>query len=55
MTTSLQWIGAIEDACAEADPACCNRLITKLHYQLSEALAHALGRDGSPNFHSWAA
>jgi hypothetical protein len=54
MTTSERWIGAIEDACSEPDPACSNRLITKLHYLLSEALADALGRDGGPNFHSWA-
>jgi hypothetical protein len=54
MTTSERWIGAIQDACAEPDPAASNRLITKLHYQLSEALANALGREGGPNFHSWA-
>jgi len=54
MTTSEQWIGAIEDACAEPDRARSNRLITRLHYLLSEALAGKLGRDGGPNFHSWA-
>jgi len=54
MTTSERWIGAIEDACAEPDPAFSNRLITRQHYLLSEALANALGRDGGPNFHSWA-
>src|SRR5580704_8517356 len=48
------WMGAIDDACAEPDPARSNRLITKLHYQLSETLADRLGREGGPNFHSWA-
>jgi hypothetical protein len=54
MTTSAQWLKAIEDACAEPEPAHSNRLITKLHYLLSEALADCIGRDGGPNFHSWA-
>jgi hypothetical protein len=54
MTTSERWIRSIDEACAEPDLAHSNRLITALHYRLSEALAHALGRDGGPNFHSWA-
>ena len=54
MNSSERWIGAIEDACAEPDPARSNRLITRLHYLLSEALADGLGREGGPNFHSWA-
>jgi hypothetical protein len=54
MTTSERWISAIESACAEPDHARCNQRITKLHYLLSEALADRLGRDGGPNFHSWA-
>jgi len=54
MTTSETWITAIGDTCAEKDPARSNRLITELHYSLSEALAKALGREGGPNFHSWA-
>jgi hypothetical protein len=54
MKTSERWIGAIEDACAEPDPARCNRLITRLHHLLSEALADGLGRESGPNFHSWA-
>ncbi|MEP7367315.1 MAG: hypothetical protein ABI972_28990 [Acidobacteriota bacterium] len=54
MTTSERWTVVIEDACAEPDPAHSNRLITRLHYLLSEALADALGREGGPNFHSWA-
>jgi hypothetical protein len=54
MTTSQRWIGAIEEACAEPDLARSNQLITRLHYLLSEALADALGREGGPNFHSWA-
>jgi hypothetical protein len=54
MTTSERWIGVIEEACAEPDPARSNRLITRLHYLLSEALANGLGRDGGPNFHTWA-
>jgi hypothetical protein len=54
MTTSEQWIAEIKEACAEADPASSNRSITILHYRLSEALAEALGREGGPNFHSWA-
>jgi hypothetical protein len=54
MITSERWVGAIEDACAEPDPARSNRLITRLHYLLSEALAEELGREGGPNFHSWA-
>src|SRR5580704_11369632 len=48
------WMGAIDDACAEPDPARSNRLITRLHYLLSEALADELGRESGPNFHSWA-
>jgi hypothetical protein len=54
MTTSERWIGKIEDACAEPDPALSNRRITELHYELSEALADRLGREAGPNFHSWA-
>ncbi len=54
MTPSERWIAAIDDACAEPDPARSNRLITRLHYLLSEGLADALGRRGGPNFHSWA-
>ena len=54
MTTSERWIGAIDNACSEPEPALSNHLITKLHYLLSEALADRLGRDGGPNFHSWA-
>jgi hypothetical protein len=54
MTTSERWIRAIEDACAEPDLARSNKLITRLHYLLSESLADALGREGGPNFHSWA-
>jgi hypothetical protein len=54
MTTSECWIQAIEDACREPDAAKCNRRITQLHYSLSEALAETLGRDGGPNFHTWA-
>jgi hypothetical protein len=45
---------AIEDACAEPDLALSNRFVTSLHYELSEALADALGLEGGPNFHSWA-
>jgi hypothetical protein len=45
---------AVEDACAERDLARSNQLITRLHYFLSEALADALGREGGPNFHTWA-
>jgi hypothetical protein len=54
MTTSERWIGAVEDACAEPDLVRSNKLITRLHYLLSEALADRLGREGGPNFHSWA-
>jgi hypothetical protein len=54
MTTSEKWISAIEAACAEPDMPRSNQLITSLHYFLSEALADALGREGGPNFHSWA-
>jgi hypothetical protein len=54
MTTSEQWVEAIRQACAKPDPAQSNQLITSLHYSLSEALADALGRNGGPNFHSWA-
>ena len=54
MRTAEQWNRAISDACAELDPARSNELITRLHYLLSEALAEKLGRDGGPNFHSWA-
>ena len=54
MTTFEQWIKAIKDACIEPDPARSNQLITRLHYLLSEALAARLGREGGPNFHSWA-
>jgi len=54
VTTSARWIDAIEAACSEPDPAVSNRRITRLHYLLSEELAGALGREGGPNFHSWA-
>jgi hypothetical protein len=54
MTTSERWIRAIKDACTESDPVRSNRLITRLHYLLSEALTARLGREGGPNFHSWA-
>jgi hypothetical protein len=54
MTTSQRWITAIGDACAEPDLARSNRMITRLHYMLSVALADALGREGGPNFHTWA-
>src|SRR5215469_3237554 len=54
MTTSERWIEAVEKACAEPDPVRSNQLITRLHYLLSETLADALGRDGGPNFHTWA-
>jgi hypothetical protein len=54
MTTSERWIRAIKDACTDPDPACSNHLITRMHYLLSEALADNLGREGGPNFHSWA-
>lgn len=54
MRTSERWTAAIAEACAEPDPACSNRRITRLHYLLSEALAERLGREGGPNFHSWA-
>ena len=49
-----QWMHAIEDACSEPDMARSNQLITNLHYELSEALSSKLGRDGGPNFHTWA-
>lgn len=54
MTTTERWGRAIEEACAEPEFARSNRLITRLHYLLSEALADGLGRAGGPNFHSWA-
>jgi hypothetical protein len=54
MTSSERWIAKIEEACAEPDATSSNRSITILHYRLSEALADALGREGGPNFHSWA-
>ncbi|WP_263353584.1 hypothetical protein [Acidicapsa acidisoli] len=54
MTISERWITAIEDACTEPDLARSNQSITRLHYLLSEALADRLGREGGPNFHSWA-
>jgi hypothetical protein len=54
MTIAGQWVSSIEDACAEPDMARSNLLITNLHYALSEAFAARLGRDGGPNFHSWA-
>ncbi|HEY4363572.1 MAG TPA: glycine zipper domain-containing protein [Bryobacteraceae bacterium] len=54
MTTSERWAREIETACDEPDPVRCNQRITRLHYSLSEALAELLGREGGPNFHSWA-
>lgn len=47
-------MNAIEDACAEPDFARSNQLITQLHFLLSQALASILGREGGPNFHTWA-
>ena len=52
--TCERWSAAIDEACAELDPVRSNQLITSLHYRLSEALADAFGRDGGPNFHTWA-
>ena len=54
VTYSGQLIRKIDEACGEPDPSCSNRLITQLHYSLSEALAGAIGREAGPNFHSWA-
>jgi hypothetical protein len=54
MATSEGWIRAIKDACTEPDPARSNHLITRMHFLLSEAIAERLGREGGPNFHSWA-
>ena len=54
MITSDQWCAMIGDACAEPDPVRSNLMITSLHYLFSEALATAMGREGGPNFHSWA-
>jgi hypothetical protein len=54
MSTSERWISAIKDACAEPDAVRSNRLITKLHYALSNELAVKLGGEGGPNFHTWA-
>jgi hypothetical protein len=54
MTTSEHWIRAIRKACDEPEPSRSNRMITRVHYLLSEALADRLGRDGGPNFHTWA-
>ena len=45
---------AIDDACNEPDMTRCNHRITRLHFELSEALENAMGREGGPNFHSWA-
>jgi hypothetical protein len=39
MTTSERWLSAIEGARDEPEAAKSNRLITVLHYELSEALA----------------
>lgn len=52
--TCERWSTAIDEACAEPDPVRSNQLITSLHYRLSEALADTLGREGGPNFHTWA-
>jgi hypothetical protein len=54
MKTATDWKRAIDEACAEPDPAISNRAITNLHYLLSEAMARNLGRDCGPNFHTWA-
>ena len=54
MTTSEHWVKAIRDACGVREPSRSNQMITRVHYQLSEALADRLGRTGGPNFHTWA-
>jgi hypothetical protein len=54
MTRFERWIEIIDVACAEPDAAGSNRAITRTHYLLSEALADGLGREGGPNFHTWA-
>jgi hypothetical protein len=54
MTTSERWISAIENACAEPDPARSNHAITNVPYLLSEELVEHLGRESGPNFHTWA-
>ncbi len=54
VTTSERWAREIESACAEPSLARSNQFITSLHCQLSEALADRMGREGGPNFHTWA-
>jgi hypothetical protein len=51
---SAAFIQGINAACAEPNPVRSNQQITQLHYEISEALAGALGRDCGPNFHTWA-
>jgi hypothetical protein len=44
----------IAESIAEQSPAKSNRLVTEVHYDLSENLQNITGREAGPNFHSWA-
>ena len=45
---------AIDAAVRIPDPAACNQEITRVHYELSQALSECIGPEVGANFHSWA-
>ncbi|HLJ55579.1 MAG TPA: hypothetical protein VKT77_11120, partial [Chthonomonadaceae bacterium] len=48
------WDAKIRAAVSEPDAARSNRMVTEVHYLLSQALGEVLGEGVGANFHSWA-
>src|SRR5215471_1955395 len=48
------WEREIANACNASDPSLSNRLITLVHYRLSQVLHSVTGQDSGANFHTWA-
>jgi hypothetical protein len=48
------WQQQISEAVETSDPALSNRMITLVHYRLSQVLQSVTGPDSGANFHTWA-
>lgn len=48
------WRQQISEAVETPDPALSNRMITLVHYRLSQVLQSVTGPDSGANFHTWA-
>jgi hypothetical protein len=48
------WQQQISEAVETSDPALSNRMITLVHYRLSQVLQSVTGSDSGANFHTWA-